>query len=94
MVIAVGKCGFVEAVKYLKDTIESWICSKLTAASSQQATLLEYRILQIKYKIVLQEICLHSAYLSDKDKNKYDEQYEKIKGLLSTFPVYKTGDGS
>jgi hypothetical protein len=62
----------------------------LTAFSksrSPAATFLEYRVLQVRYKIVLQEICLHSSYLTGEEKKKYDDRLTRIKALLLTYPA-------
>lgn len=55
--------------------------------TSQYASLMEYRILQIRYKIILQEICLHSYYFTEKEKIKFDKEYNRIKILMKTYPV-------
>ncbi len=54
---------------------------------SDYSVFLEYRILQIKYKIVLQEICMHSAYMSDKDKKRFDKEIKLLKERLKGYPV-------
>jgi hypothetical protein len=48
---------------------------------------LEYRVLQVRYKIVLQEICLHSAYLTGDEKKKFDGRLTRINALLLTYPA-------
>lgn len=50
---------------------------------------LEYRILQIKFKILLQEIMLHSYYMSSDEKIHYDNMYRKIIQHLKTYPQGK-----
>lgn len=62
-------------------------CSPFNRSHSQAGTFLEYRILQVKYKIVLQELCLHSHYLTADEKKKFDDELKLITRLLSTFPA-------
>lgn len=57
--------------------------------NSQYSTFLEYRLIQIRYKIFLQEVCLHSYYLTDETKRKYDDLMQQMKELLTTYPVIK-----
>ncbi|MBN1897839.1 MAG: hypothetical protein JW827_03595 [Spirochaetes bacterium] len=56
---------------------------------SAYTSFLEYRILQIKLKIILQEICLHSYYMSNEEKVYYDKLFRKIKKHMASFPVSK-----
>ena len=54
---------------------------------SQHATFLEYRASQISFKVLLQEICLHSHHLTTEDKKSYDERLNCMKMTLKTYPV-------
>ncbi len=48
---------------------------------------LEYRILQIKYKNILQDICIYAYYMTDEDKQKYEGLMANIMKALRTYPV-------
>ncbi|MDD5065955.1 MAG: hypothetical protein PHF84_02795 [bacterium] len=57
------------------------------AGHSQHSTFLEYRILQVRYKLILQDLCIHSSYLTGEEKKRYDKALVRIKELMKTFPV-------
>jgi hypothetical protein len=50
---------------------------------------LEYRVLQIKFKIILQEIMLHSYYMTTEEKQYYDQLYKEVINHLRTYPQGK-----
>ncbi len=60
---------------------------KFTSNRSEYSVKLEYRLLQIKYKIVLQQLCMQSAYMSDKDKLKFDKRVALLKDALNSYPA-------
>ncbi len=60
---------------------------KFNNNKSDYSVFLEYRILQIKYKIVLQKICMHSAYMSEQQKKKFDAEIKLLRRYLSEYPV-------
>ncbi len=66
---------------------DNYVLHEFDKSHSQNASLLEFRILQIQCKMILQEICLHSYYLSVEKKNNYNEKFNKCKRFIKTFPV-------
>lgn len=71
----------------LADYVAEYKYQAFNILHSQYSTLLEFRILQIKYKIILQEICLQSYYLTNEAKMQYDAEFKRINSLLESFPV-------
>ncbi|MBU1075753.1 MAG: hypothetical protein KKH98_00575 [Spirochaetes bacterium] len=61
--------------------------SAFTEYHSQYATELEYRVLQVKCKLLLQELALHSYYLTDKEKADYDKRFNYLKEMMNSYPV-------
>lgn len=69
------------------DIVNKYKWKEFNEKNSQYGSLLEFRILQIRCKTILQEICLHSHYLTEQDKKKFDNEFKLINHLMSTFPI-------
>lgn len=73
----------------LRTTTEEIKLPIFSDTHTEYESILEYRILQIKFKIILQEICLHSYYMTPEDKKFFDDYFNEIKRHIKTFPVSK-----
>ncbi len=73
---------YPEEMRTMTDMLE---LTSFNPRHSEYENFLEYRILQIKFKIILQEIILHSYYMSAKDKEYYDKYFRTVKEHLTTY---------
>ncbi len=69
------------------DHLDEYESGAFNVKHSQYSTFLELRILQIKYKIYLQDRCTQANIMSADIKAKFDERINIIRKLLHTFPV-------
>ena len=54
---------------------------------SSRITYLEYRILQIKHKNLLQQIAVQSRYLNAEEKAEIEQEIIRIEEMKKTYPV-------
>jgi len=59
---------------------------KFNKNHSQHAVFLEYRILQVRFKTILQWICLQAQFFTPKDKQIFDDKFNTIQDLLHSYP--------
>lgn len=71
----------------LRTTTEGIKLPVFSETHTEYESILEYRILQIKFKIILQEICLHSYYMTPEDKKFFDDYFNEVKMHIKTYPV-------